>query len=280
QNFRVNRDFPRGRKPNFFRTTSNTENKTKTPRQLQSDEKRKILLEELATSDPKLALTGVPIVQWPKRDKLKFPTRPKVRVPTIPITKPHTMKPAPRLTPVRPAAASPIVSGARRRRVRCRKCKACVQGECGVCHYCRDMKKFGGPGRMKQSCVLRQCLAPRLPHSVTCSLCGEVDQNEETQDFEKKLMECCICNEIVHPGCLQMDGEGLLNEELPNCWECPKCYQEDSSEKAQKRKMEESDEEAVQAKVLRPLRSCDEPLTPPPHSPTSMLQLIHDPASP
>ncbi|XP_007606319.1 lysine-specific demethylase 2A-like [Cricetulus griseus] len=114
------------------------------------------------------------------------------------------MKPAPRLTPVRPAAASPIVSGARRRRVRCRKCKACVQGECGVCHYCRDMKKFGGPGRMKQSCVLRQCLAPRLPHSVTCSLCGEVDQNEETQDFEKKLMECCICNEIVHPGCLQV----------------------------------------------------------------------------
>lgn len=91
--------------------------------------------------------------------QLKFPARPKVRVPTIPITKPHTMKPAPRLTPVRPAAASPIVSGARRRRVRCRKCKACVQGECGVCHYCRDMKKFGGPGRMKQSCVLRQCLA-------------------------------------------------------------------------------------------------------------------------
>ena len=48
----------------------------------------------------------------------------------------------------------------------------------------------------------------------------------------------------------------------------------------QKRKMEESDEESVQAKVLRPLRSCDEPLTPPPHSPTSMLQLIHDPVSP
>ncbi|XP_065447813.1 lysine-specific demethylase 2A isoform X6 [Chrysemys picta bellii] len=209
----------------------------------------KLLLEEHANSDPKLALTGVPIIQWPKRDKLKLQARPKVRLPTIPITKPHTMKPAPRLAPVRPTV-SPIVSGARRRRVRCRKCKACMQGECGMCHYCRDMKKFGGPGRMKQSCVLRQCLAPRLPHSVTCALCGEVDQNEDSQDFEKKLMECCICNEIVHPGCLQ------------------------------KRKMEESDEDTVQAKVLRPLRSCEEPLTPPPHSPTSMLQLIHDPASP
>uniref|UniRef100_A0A670IW35 Lysine-specific demethylase 2B n=1 Tax=Podarcis muralis TaxID=64176 RepID=A0A670IW35_PODMU len=250
----------------------------------------KLLLEEYANSDPKLALTGIPIVQWPKRDK------------------PHTMKPAPRPATVRPTV-SPIVSGARRRRVRCRKCKACLQGECGMCHYCRDMKKFGGPGRMKQSCVLRQCLAPRLPHSVTCSLCGEVDKNEDSQDFEKKLMECCICNEIVHPGCLQMDGEGLLNDELPNCWECPKCYKGDESEKGQvrngfsnigtcllccmlllgneeahclhlKRKMDDGDDDTVQAKVLRPLRSCEEPLTPPPHSPTPMLQLIHDPVSP
>uniref|UniRef100_A0A672V7D3 [histone H3]-dimethyl-L-lysine(36) demethylase n=1 Tax=Strigops habroptila TaxID=2489341 RepID=A0A672V7D3_STRHB len=239
----------------------------------------KLLLEEYANSDPKLALTGIPIVQWPKRDKLKLQARLRVRLPTIPITKPHTMKPTPRPTPVR-STVSPIVSGARRRRVRCRKCKACMQGECGMCHYCRDMKKFGGPGRMKQSCVLRQCLAPRLPHSVTCALCGEVDQNEDSQDFEKKLMECCICNEIVHPGCLQMDGEGLLNDELPNCWECPKCYQGDDAEKGQKRKVEESDDDTAQAKVLRPLRSCEEPLTPPPNSPTPMLQLIHDPASP
>ncbi|XP_034981412.1 lysine-specific demethylase 2A isoform X1 [Zootoca vivipara] len=240
----------------------------------------KLLLEEYANSDPKLALTGIPIVQWPKRDKLKLQARPKLRLPTIPITKPHTMKPAPRPATVRPTV-SPIVSGARRRRVRCRKCKACLQGECGMCHYCRDMKKFGGPGRMKQSCVLRQCLAPRLPHSVTCVLCGEVDKNEDSQDFEKKLMECCICNEIVHPGCLQMDGEGLLNDELPNCWECPKCYKGDESEKGQKRKMDDGDDDTVQAKVLRPLRSCEEPLTPPPpHSPTPMLQLIHDPVSP
>ncbi|XP_008109474.1 lysine-specific demethylase 2A isoform X1 [Anolis carolinensis] len=239
----------------------------------------KLLLEEYANSDPKAAFTGIPIVQWPKRDKLKFQARPKLKLPAIPITKPHTMKPAPRPTPVRPTV-SPIVSGARRRRVRCRKCKACLQGECGMCHYCRDMKKFGGPGRMKQSCVLRQCLAPRLPHSVTCALCGEVDKNEDSQDFEKKLMECCICNEIVHPGCLQMDGEGLLNDELPNCWECPKCYKGDEAEKGQKRKMDDGDDDTVQAKVLRPLRSCEEPLTPPPHSPTPMLQLIHDPVSP
>lgn len=33
----------------------------------------------------------------------------------------------------------------------------------------------------------------------------------------------------------QMDGEGLLNDELPNCWECPKCYQGDDAEKGQVR---------------------------------------------
>lgn len=104
--------------------------------------------------EPPNFLLSFPPHQW----QLKLQARPKLRLPTIPITKPHTMKPAPRPATVRPTV-SPIVSGARRRRVRCRKCKACLQGECGMCHYCRDMKKFGGPGRMKQSCVLRQCLA-------------------------------------------------------------------------------------------------------------------------
>ncbi|XP_069485045.1 lysine-specific demethylase 2A isoform X2 [Ambystoma mexicanum] len=349
----------------------------------------KKLLEEHANDPKKLALTGLPIVHWPKRDKYKIQLRPKVGAPFTPITKPHTMRPAARINPpynMKPASSH--VSGVRRRRVRCRKCDACMQGECGVCHYCKDMKKFGGPGRMKQSCVERQCLAPRLPHSVTCALCGEVDQNEDTENFEKKLMECSICNEIVHPSCLMMDGEGILNEELPNCWECPKCNEERKSEKLTiarplmspvllekwvtvepqltsrtdlakqrkingqqsrllqkvrrrqqgalskcndstqpllqnwtsspgdrriwkkactgspvptpftdiqhhsmvadhdrlllqpKRKMDDSDDETVTTKVLRPLRSREDPLASPPQSPPSRLQLVHDPGSP
>ncbi|KAJ1168773.1 hypothetical protein NDU88_000687 [Pleurodeles waltl] len=253
----------------------------------------KKLLEEHANDPKKLSLTGLPIVHWPKRDKYKIQLKPKVGAPIIPITKPHTMRPAARINP--PYNMKPVsshVSGARRRRVRCRKCDACLQGECGVCHYCRDMKKFGGPGRMKQSCVERQCLAPRLPHSVTCALCGEVDKNENGEGFEKKLMECCICNEIVHPSCLMMDGEGILNEELPNCWECPKCNEEKKSENVMmapendrlllqpKRKMEDSDDETVTTKVLRPLRSREDPLASEPSSPSSRLQLTLDPGSP
>ncbi|KAG8434857.1 hypothetical protein GDO86_012992 [Hymenochirus boettgeri] len=185
----------------------------------------KKLLEDHAHDPPERALTGVPIVQWPKRNQYKVHLRPKIQ-----FTKPHTMRPASRHSTAPPRTSgnpsgTSAASGARRRRVRCRKCQACLQRECGTCHYCKDMKKFGGPGRMKQSCVLRQCLAPRLPHSVTCALCGEVDQTNDLQDFEKKLMECSVCNEIVHPGCLEMDGEGLLSDELPNYWECPKCYE-------------------------------------------------------
>uniref|UniRef100_A0A3B4GSX7 Lysine-specific demethylase 2B-like n=1 Tax=Pundamilia nyererei TaxID=303518 RepID=A0A3B4GSX7_9CICH len=119
-------------------------------------------------------------------------------------------------------------SGARRRRTRCRKCEACLRSECGECHFCKDMKKFGGPGRMKQSCIMRQCIAPVLPHTAVCVVCKEAGKEDTLEDEEDKfnfmLMECSICNEIVHPNCLKVcDASGVVNDELPNCWECPKC---------------------------------------------------------
>ncbi|TDH13388.1 hypothetical protein EPR50_G00057020 [Perca flavescens] len=119
-------------------------------------------------------------------------------------------------------------SGARRRRTRCRKCEACLRTECGECHFCKDMKKFGGPGRMKQSCIMRQCIAPVLPHTAVCVVCKEAGKEDTLEDEDDKfnfmLMECSICNEIVHPHCLKVsDASGVVNDELPNCWECPKC---------------------------------------------------------
>ncbi|KAF7240713.1 Lysine-specific demethylase 2B [Varanus komodoensis] len=125
-------------------------------------------------------------------------------------------------------AANRTTAGARRRRTRCRKCEACLRTECGECHFCKDMKKFGGPGRMKQSCIMRQCIAPVLPHTAVCLVCGEAGKEdtveEEGSKFNLMLMECSICNEIIHPGCLKVrESDGVVNEELPNCWECPKC---------------------------------------------------------
>jgi len=41
----------------------------------------------------------------------------------------------------------------------CGECIACNQlQDCGECDFCKDMKKFGGEGRLRQKCRLRQCL--------------------------------------------------------------------------------------------------------------------------
>ena len=42
------------------------------------------------------------------------------------------------------------------------------------------------------------------------------------------LMECGICWKIMHPSCLrekypEVTNDGVINEDLPNSWECPKC---------------------------------------------------------
>uniref|UniRef100_A0AAR2KR93 Lysine-specific demethylase 2B n=1 Tax=Pygocentrus nattereri TaxID=42514 RepID=A0AAR2KR93_PYGNA len=171
----------------------------------------KVLLKEHADDDPKLAITGRPVVCWPKK--------------SIKVTL-KVMQPKSSLARVAPCGSrSP---SARRRRTRCRRCEACVRTECGQCHFCKDMRKFGGPGRMKQTCILRQCIAPVLPHTAVCAVCGEAGKEdtveEEQEMFRLMLMECSICNEIIHPGCLKEVG-GVVNEELPNCWECPKCSQ-------------------------------------------------------
>jgi F-box/leucine-rich repeat protein 10/11 len=123
----------------------------------------------------------------------------------------------------------------RRRRTRCKKCDSCLRADCGDCHFCKDMKKFGGPGRMKQSCITRQCMTPVLPHTACCSICGRdgweklpatgvagLDENQSS------LMECGSCWDIVHPVCLLEKNPALSLEsgrrdDLPNSWECPKC---------------------------------------------------------
>ena len=42
---------------------------------------------------------------------------------------------------------------------RCGECEACLtEVDCRKCRFCRDMPKYGGPGRMRQKCIKRQCL--------------------------------------------------------------------------------------------------------------------------
>nr|XP_006819064.1 PREDICTED: LOW QUALITY PROTEIN: lysine-specific demethylase 2A-like [Saccoglossus kowalevskii] len=172
-------------------------------------EDTKQLLRDHANDDPVLAASGKPIVEWPQ-PLLRARTKPKAA---------HTSK------PTKPGAV-------RRRRTRCRKCENCLRGDCSKCSFCKDMKKYGGPGRMKQSCLQRQCLSPVLPHTACCELCGGDDHDERVKDGGIiTLMECNVCFKVVHPECLKTEGQphvGVINEDLSNSWECPQCCSESS----------------------------------------------------
>ncbi|BES92321.1 jmjC domain-containing histone demethylation protein [Nesidiocoris tenuis] len=128
-------------------------------------------------------------------------------------------------------------AGPRRRRTRCKKCAACHQNDCGECVFCQDMVKFGGSGRAKQTCIMRQCLQPMLPVTAACSVCGldgwgqqlALPVHKLAKDAPSSLMECSVCYEIVHPDCVGKvcpDISGQVNEDLPNSWECPKCVRD------------------------------------------------------
>ncbi|PIK48109.1 putative lysine-specific demethylase 2B isoform X3 [Apostichopus japonicus] len=170
------------------------------PDELISEGRRILTLH--AADDQSLAIKGEPVLKWPETMMKKA-----FKVKTV-----HHNRP-----PVRGNS-----TGTRKRRTRCRKCENCQQSDCGECHFCKDMKKFGGPGRMKQSCISRQCLSPILPNTACCSICL---LEERGSTDEVTLMECHQCNDIVHPVCLKdkFEGEGVINDELLNSWECPRC---------------------------------------------------------
>ncbi|XP_056107447.1 CXXC-type zinc finger protein 1b isoform X1 [Rhinichthys klamathensis goyatoka] len=51
------------------------------------------------------------------------------------------------------------VSSVKRSARMCGECEPCTRNEdCGQCDFCKDMKKFGGPNKIRQKCRLRQCV--------------------------------------------------------------------------------------------------------------------------
>ncbi|XP_011608910.1 lysine-specific demethylase 2A [Takifugu rubripes] len=197
----------------------------------------KAVLKQCALDDPKLSYTGEPIVKWPERPAWYQP-------PAVP---PPVLY-RPRLGPTlhkshgQKRTKSSSISALRRRRVRCKRCAGCCRKECGNCIYCHDMRKFGGPGRMKKGCIMRQCLAPALPNTARCAICRE-GEFDESDPSTYSLMECSVCSQIAHRQCIKEPGEGKINKDLPSCWECPKCYQgkDSGSESSSEEESEESE---------------------------------------
>ena len=52
------------------------------------------------------------------------------------------------------------------KRPRC-NCTGCSRNDCGDCNYCKDMKKFSGPGKKKKQCIIRQCLNVKSSYMTT-----------------------------------------------------------------------------------------------------------------
>lgn len=127
------------------------------------------------------------------------------------------------------------------RRVRCKKCEPCTREECNICIFCLDMKKNGGSGKLKQSCLSRKCIEPSLPKHCVCSICNVQNCPDFRLDLSvnnlnvdglnfKALHECSTCFAITHPLCLYMKYRKFIenkipaiNEDIPSSWECFLC---------------------------------------------------------
>lgn len=55
----------------------------------------------------------------------------------------------------------------------CGECEPCRRTEdCAQCDFCKDMKKFGGPNKIRQKCRFRQCeVRARVSHFIS-TLCS------------------------------------------------------------------------------------------------------------
>ena len=65
-----------------------------------------------------------------------------------------------------------MYAGTKRKKKGCGECKGCCAQDCGVCMFCIDKPKFGGPGRKRQSCIETICTGHatcKLPSSKQAS---------------------------------------------------------------------------------------------------------------
>ncbi len=80
---------------------------------------------------------------------------------------------------------------ARKRGRRCKECVGCKRDDCGKCIYCLDKPKFGGPGKKKQSCLLRTCSNFEHEHAPAYYSRKEKGASSTNGDTPKKKVINC-----------------------------------------------------------------------------------------
>lgn len=194
------------------------------------------LINNHANDCPEAAVTGKYILRWTKKDDVdpdfkmkKLIPKPKRKINKSlknPFHKNYVMTMAHKKSLEPKSMESP-----KKRRRRCLLCDGCKQPDCKSCPSCRDMVKYGGMGRLRQSCVRRRCARPLLPVAAACSVCrldgwGETPDPKKTVDMESSppemtLYECVKCFDIQHSSCAEKKGEIISS--LCNSWTCGDC---------------------------------------------------------
>lgn len=157
------------------------------------------------------------------------------------------------------ASPLPAVEEIFRRRVRCSTCQAChITEDCNECLNCVARLRYNEtkePSARRRVCVMRDCLRPQLSVNATCDECGKDGWGEGPNAFQimgkiaqgpSTLMECIMCLKVVHPLCISSEvctrSVAIVNEDLPNSWECPMCVDKSKPIRGIKRIKSQEDE--------------------------------------
>ena len=91
---------------------------------------------------------------------------------------------------------------AKKHRRRCGECNACLMDfDCGSCRFCKDMRKYGGPGRLRQKCITRQCIKlSRVLYTEDPLVSRGEAQMQEEMKFELERVLISLPKEIEKPG--------------------------------------------------------------------------------
>ena len=83
---------------------------------------------------------------------------------------------------------------------RCGICKGCKNRNCRNCGPCRDMKKYGGSGKLKKGCVYRTCSNPKNGENILCHTCKQsfsekdaLKRHIKVDHLNMKLPQCDSC---------------------------------------------------------------------------------------
>ena len=66
---------------------------------------------------------------------------------------------------------------------RCKQCEFCLRDDCGECVPCKDKKKFGGTGMLKQSCIHRNCVNLQ---EIVVKRRGRPPKVNKVEDFQSR----------------------------------------------------------------------------------------------